>query len=63
MVWRAGTRYGDQGQFYYSAGDHYLGEWVEGRQVKREVQSRNNCVINLMTKRSDLKRESGTDDP
>ena len=48
MVWRAGTRYGDQGQFYYSAGDRYLGEWVEGRQVGREVQCTSvqyNCAV------------------
>ena len=32
MLWSNGTLYGSQLQFYYSEGDRYLGEWVDGVQ-------------------------------
>ena len=34
MMWKNGTVYGDDNQFYYTRGDRYLGEWVNGKQVK-----------------------------
>ena len=30
--WRNGTVYGSESQFFYSHGDRYLGEWVQGVQ-------------------------------
>ena len=32
MEWENGTIYGSKGQFYYSQGDKYLGEWRQGTQ-------------------------------